>query len=299
VTPFAKQTTLVAEPATPGRYRVDVDPRWNCPVVPQGGMMVALAAKAMAVELDEPDQRLRSLTTVFAGQVPSGPVTIDARVLRRGRSMSQAMADVRAPGADAGHPTVAVFGRSRAGFEFTDLRMPEVPPPNECPSFRDPLPPEAGDFERRPPFPFWENVEGRPALGHPPWEEYLPSSSECAAWYRFDEPPMLADGTLDPFAVVALCDLMPSSVGERMGPGQPQWLPPSADLTVHLLAEARSEWLLAHLRARRASDGYASVEMAAWDQTGQLVAHAAQIMFLTFPDGPPTHEQRVPLDHRG
>jgi acyl-CoA thioesterase len=309
VTPFAKQTALVAEPATPGpsgrgsgrhgRYRVDVDPRWNCPVVPQGGMMVALAAKAMAVELDEPDQRLRSLTTVFAGQVPSGPVTIDVRVLRRGRSISQAMADIRGPGADAGHATVAVFGRSRAGFEFTDLRMPEVPPPHECPSFRDPLPPEAGNFERRPPFPFWENVEGRPALGHPPWEDYVPSSSECAAWYRFDEPPMLADGTLDPFAVVALCDLMPSSVGERMGPGQPQWLPPSADLTVHLLAEARSEWLLAHLRARRATQGYASLEMAAWDQTGQLVAHAAQIMFLTFPDGPPTPEQRVPFDQRG
>jgi acyl-CoA thioesterase len=299
MTPFAKQTTLVAEPATPGRYRVDVDPRWNCPVVPQGGMMVALAAKAMAVELDEPDQRLRSLTTVFAGQVPSGPATIDVRVLRRGRSISQAMADVRAPGADSGHATVAVFGRSRAGFEFTDVRMPAVPPPHECPSFRDPLPPEAGDFERRPPFPFWENVEGRAALGHPPWDEYVPSSSECAAWYRFDEPPMLADGTLDPFAVVALCDLMPSSVGERMGPGQPQWLPPSADLTVHLLAEARSEWLLAHLRARRASEGYASLEMAAWDQTGQLVAHAAQIMFLTFPDGPPTPEQRVPFDQRG
>jgi acyl-CoA thioesterase len=299
VTPFAKQTMLVAEPATPGRYRVDVDPRWNCPVVPQGGMMVALAAKAMAVELDEPDQRLRSLTTVFAGQVPSGPVTIDVRVLRRGRSISQAMADVRAPGADAGHATVAVFGRSRAGFEFTDLRMPEVPPPHECPSFRDPLPPEAGDFERRPPFPFWENVEGRPALGHPPWDEYVPSSSECAAWYRFDEPPMLADGTLDAFAVVALCDLMPSSVGERMGPGQPQWLPPSADLTVHLLAEARSEWLLAHLRARRATEGYASLEMAAWDQTGQLVAHATQIMFITFPDGAPTPEQRVPFDQRG
>jgi acyl-CoA thioesterase len=299
VTPFAKQTTLVAEPATPGRYRVDVDPRWDCPVVPQGGMMVAIAAKAMAVELDDPDQRLRSLTTVFAGQVPSGPVTVDVRVLRRGRSISQAMADVRAPGSDAGHTTVAVFGRSRPGFEFTDLRMPDVPPPHECPSFRDPLPPEAGDFERRPPFAFWENVEGRPALGHPPWEEYVPTSSDCAAWYRFDEPPILADGSLDPFAVVALCDLMPSSVGERMGPGQPQWLPPSADLTVHLLAEARSEWLLAHLRARRASEGYASVEMAAWDQSGQLVAHAAQIMFLAFPDGPPTPEQRVPFDQRG
>jgi acyl-CoA thioesterase len=298
VTPFAKQTTLVAEPATPGRYRVDVDPRWNCPSVPQGGMMVAIAAKAMAVELDDPEQRLRSLTTVFAGQVPSGPVIVDVSMLRRGRSISQAIVDIRTPGADAGHTTVAVFGRSRTGFEFTDLRMPEVPPPHECPSFRDPLPPEAAEFGQRPPFAFWENVEGRPALGHAPWEDYLPTTSDCACWYRFDEPPMLADGTLDTFAVVALCDLMPSSVGERMGPGQPQWLPPSADLTVHLLGEARSEWLLAHLRARRAGEGYASVEMATWDETGQLVAHAAQVMILAFPDGPPTPEQRVPLDQR-
>jgi acyl-CoA thioesterase len=299
VTPFAKQTTLVAEPAAPGRYRVDVDPRWNCPTVPQGGMMVAIAAKAMAIELDDPDQRLRSLTTVFAGQVPSGPVDVDVTVLRHGRSISQAMAGVRSPGADAGHTTVAVFGRSRTGFEFTDFHMPEVAPPHDCPSFRDPLPPEAGEFERRPLFAFWENVEGRPALGHAPWEDYVPTSSDCAYWYRFDEPPLLANGSLDPFAVVALCDLMPSSVGERMGPGQPDWLPPSADLTVHLLAEARSEWLLAHLRARRASEGYASVEMAMWDQTGQLVAHAAQIMILTFPDGPPTPEQRIPFDLRG
>ncbi len=289
---------LARDASAPGRYLVDVDPRWNCPVVPQGGIMAAIAAMAMAAELAHPDQRLRSLTTVFAGRVPAGPVTVDVSVLRRGRSMSQALAQVRAPGGEVGHTSVAVFGRSRPGFEFTDLHMPDVPPPQECPSFRDPLPPGAGDFERRPPFAFWENVEGRPALGHAPWEDYVPTSSDCAHWYRFDEPPMLPDGTLDPFAVVALCDLMPSSVGERMGPGQPMWLPPSADLTVHVLGEAHSEWLLAHLRARRASEGYASVETAMWDQTGQLVAHAAQVMFLSFPEGPPTPEQRVPFDQR-
>src|ERR671918_481756 len=264
MSPFAKQTTLVADGSSPGRYRVEVEPRWNCPIVPQGGIIAALAARAMALELGDSSQRLRTLTTVFAAQVPSGPVTVDVTVLRRGRSMSQAMADVRAPGADAGHTSVAVFGQSRPGFEFTDVRMPDVPPPHDCPSFRDPLPPEAGEFERRPVFPFWDSVEGRPAMVHAPWDDYVPASSECA----------------------------------RMGPGTPMWYPPSADLTVHLLGEARSEWLLAHLRARRASEGYVSVEAAMWDQSGQLVAHAAQVMFLSFPDGPPSPVQRVPFDHR-
>lgn len=300
---FAWQMELRPDGDRPGRYRVDVDARWNCPVVPQGGVMAALATAAMQAELGHPDQRLRTLTTVFAAQVPAGPVTIDASVLRRGRTMSQAMATVRPAGADdgaPGHTTVAVFGASRGGFEFTDLAMPAVDPPEDCPSFRDPPPPGvADDFPERPPFAFWDHVEGRAALGNAPWDDYVPSGSDCAAWYRFDEPPLRPDGTLDPLAVVALCDLMPSSVGQRMGPGARTWYPPSADLTVHLFEDARSEWLLAHLRARRATEGYASVEAALWDPTGPtLVAHATQVMFLSFPDGPPTGDDRLPLDQR-
>jgi acyl-CoA thioesterase len=285
----------------PGRYRVEVDARWNCPVVPQGGVMAAIAAQAMTSAIGDPGQRLRSLTTVFAAQVPAGPVIVDVTVLRRGRTMSQATATVRAEGAEAGHTSVAVFGRDRGGFEFTDLAMPDVPPPADCPSFRDPPPPEAAErFLERPPFAFWEQVEGRAAIGRAPWDEdEVPTTSECAFWYRFDDAPLRPDGTLDPLAVVALCDLMPSSVGQRMGPGQPEWYPPSADLTVHVLGEARSDWMLAHLHARRATEGYASVETALWDPTGRsLVAHAAQVMFLSFPDGPPVGDQRFPADQR-
>ena len=301
--PFARQMALTPDGSRPGRYRVDVDARWNCPVVPQGGVMAALAATAMQAELDHPDQRLRTLTTVFAAQVPAGPVTIDVSVLRRGRTMSQATATARPAGAapDApGHTTVAVFGADRGGFEFTDVAMPDVDPPEACPSFRDPPPPDvADDFPERPPFEFWDHVEGRAALGNAPWDDYVPSASDCAHWYRFDEPPMRPDGTLDPRAVIALCDLMPSSVGQRMGPTPRTWYPPSTDLTVHLFEDARSEWLLAHLRARRATEGYASVECALWDPAGPtLVAHAAQVMFLSFPDGVPTGDERFPLDQR-
>lgn len=301
--PFARQMALTPDAGRPGRYLVDVEPRWNCPIVPQGGVMAALAATAMQTELAHPDQRLRTLTTVFAAQVPAGPVAIDVSVLRRGRTMSQAMATARPAGAgpDAtGHTTIAVFGADRGGFEFTDLVMPEVDPPEACPSFRDPPPPGVADnFPERPPFEFWDHVEGRAAFGNAPWDDYEPTTSDCGHWYRIEEPPMLPDGTLDPRAVIALCDLMPSSVGQRMGPSTRTWYPPSTDLTVHLFEDARSEWLLAHLRARRATEGYASVECALWDPTGPtLVAHAAQVMFLSFPDGVPTGDERFPPDQR-
>jgi acyl-CoA thioesterase len=244
----------------------------------------------MALELDAADQELRSVTNVFAAQVPAGPVEVDVHVLRRGRSMSQVTATVHVPGATTGHTSVAVFGGVRPGFEFTDLEMPDVPPPDECPSFRDepPVPVE------RPHMNFWDQVEGRPASGHAPWDDYEPTTSERAAWYRFDEPPRLDDGALDPLALVTLCDTMPGAVGERLGPNPYQWFPPSADLTVHVFGRADAEWILARNRARHAGDGYASVEIELWDPARGLVAYGTQMMFFTFPAGPPPEEHRRP-----
>jgi hypothetical protein len=102
---------------------------------------------------------------------------------------------------------------------------------------------------------------------------------------RLDDPPLTADGRVDPLACIVLCDTMPGAVGEKLGPAPPErdWFGPSADLTVHLFGAPTSGWLLAHNRARWAGDGYASVDMALWDPADRaLVAYATQIMFFTF-----------------
>ena len=294
-TKFEQGTAVERRREAAGAYRADIGDEWSCPVVPHGGLVTATTVRAMTAELERPGQTLRSVTTVFAAQVLPGPVDIDVTVLRRGRSISQVSATARTPGADAGHTTIAVFGAARDGFEFTDSTPPAVPAPHQCPSFRDPPPPEVGwvpDAHMN----FWDHLEGRPASGHPPWEPYIPTSSERAAWYRFDEPPMLDDGRLDPLALVTMCDTMPGAVGERMGRRDHYWLPPSCDLTVHMLGDAHTEWILAVNRSRRASQGYASAEMEIWDATLEhLVAYATQQMIFVFPDGPPPPDQRVPI----
>jgi acyl-CoA thioesterase len=290
-TPFALQTAVEAHPQGGGRYRAVVSDQWDAPVLPHGGIITAMALRAMAAELAVPDEVLRSVTTVFAAQVPPGPVDIDVTVLRRGRTMSQAIATVHASGESSGHTAIAVFGGTRRGFEFTELRCPRVAPPEQCPSFRDPLPEGVTGF---PPASFWQRVESRVAIGHAPWDDWAPVSSERAYWYRFDDPPVNDDGEWDPLAVVTLCDTMPGAVGERMGPGMPAWFGPSADLTVHVLGRATSEWLLAHNRAQHAGDGYASVEMELWDPGRGLVACATQMMFFSFPDGIPPGTRLTP-----
>jgi hypothetical protein len=140
-------------------------------------------------------------------------------------------------------------------------------------------------------FPYWDHVEGRAALGHPPWEDWVPTTSERAYWYRFDEPPLVDGGLLDPVALVTLCDTMPGAISERIGPGMPFWIPPSVDLTVHVLGDAGPGWLLAHNRAHWAGDGYASLDLTLWDPERGLVAYATQMNCFSFPDGPPSPAQ--------
>lgn len=284
--PFFEATSIRA--VGEGRYVGALDARWNLRPLPQGGIVTAIAVRAMEDALAHDEQRPRTLHTTFAAQVAHGPLEIDVDVLRAGRSMSQVRAEVRNPGAARGHLTTCVFGATRDGFSFTDLQPPGViPDPADCErSFRDPPPPGVEGFS---PMPFWQElVDGRPVIGHPPWADYVPGRAERAMWYRFDDAPLLDDGTLDPLALVVLADTMPGAVGERVGPTDRVWFAPSVDLTVHLLDDCRSSWVFAHNTARHSGGGYASADMALWDcgedgrSTPRLVAYATQLFLFSY-----------------
>lgn len=270
----------------PGRYRAHVGEEWVLAMVPQGGVLAAVAARAMAAELDT-HLPLRSLHVVFASPVPAGEVVIEATALRRGRSVSQASATVTGPGADSGLSALGVFGGDRPTIaSFTELTPPVVPDPDDCPSFRDPLPPEA-NFERDAPWAFWgEVVDGRTAYGHPPWDHSPRPVAEAVNWFGFDDPPVTPEGVLDPLSLLVLADVMPGCIYEKLGPdGETGWFAPSIDLSVHLFGHATPGWIMAHAKAHHAGDGYASAEMALWDPRAadgpRLVAWASQQMFFT------------------
>ena len=280
VTPFAAATAVHRVGA--GSYRTMLDESWNLRPLPQGGIITAIALRAMEAELGNPAQTLRTLHTVFVGQVTHGELEVRVEVLRTGRSMSHLRAEVRNLGAAAGHITTAVFGASREGFEFTHLQRPVVPPPEACRSFRTPPPPGFPAFR---PLPFWtDQVPGRGAIGVAPWGQVAERTAEQAIWYEFDHTPWIDDGArLDPYSLVVLADTMPGAVSQRIGPTDRMWFGPSVDLTVHLCADCRSPQVLAHNIARWAGDGYASIDMALWDDD-RLVAYGTQVAFFTFPE---------------
>jgi acyl-CoA thioesterase len=265
-------------------YSATISSAWSLMVAPQGGVVAAIAARAMAEELGG-DQSLRSFHGVFASPVPVGPVAIEVDVIRSGRSISQVQATVRAVGADAGLTALAAFGRERPGFTYTELQMPDVPGPDDCPSYRDPPPPESGMSDETM-FEFWREVmEGRPALGHAPWDPSPRGAAEVATWFRFEQFPGDQHGQFDPLALLVASDMMPSAVFEKLGPAEEGWFAPSVDLTVHLAGLPTGSWILNHNRAHCAGDGYASAESALWDPLGPsgptLLAWATQIMVFT------------------
>ena len=271
-----------------GAFRTSISDAWRLAMAPQGGIVTAVAVRAMERVLGHPEQTLRTVTAMFAGVVQGGPVSVEVQVLRRGRSMSQLTATVRNEGAAAGLTAIAAFGASRRGFDFTDLVMPTVDGPEGLRGYRDPIPDDV-DFEfDGDPFPFWERViECRPAIGRPPWEPHVDGPAEAGYWYRLDHPPLAPDGSMDVAAPIVLCDTMPGSVGQKLGPDSGRWFAPSVDYTLHVFRPAPTGWLFSHQHARHAGGGYASVDSALWDPSGPdgpaLVAFATQVMLFSFP----------------
>ena len=267
-----------------GRYSTTISPSWNLAVAAQGGVVAAIAARAMEAELGT-GQSLRSFHGVFASPVPVGPVEVEVGVIRSGRSISQVQASIRSVGAPAGFTALAAFGQERPGFSYTELEMPLVPPPEECGSFRDPPPPES-DLPNEPFFEFWrEVIEGRPALGHASWDTSERDTAEVATWIKFEHLPTDENGQFDQLALLVAADMMPAAVFEKVEPTERDWFSPSVDLTVHLNDMPTGPWILNHNQAHFANDGYASAEVALWDPHAPegpiLLAWATQVMFFT------------------
>jgi acyl-CoA thioesterase len=268
-------------PGGAARYAASVSGDWNAPVYPSGGVVTAVALRAIEAELAQPHQTLRTFTTTFVSTVEAGEIEIDVERLRVGKRMSQLRADARSKGAgEPGHLTIAAFGERRDGFEFQYAAAPEVGPPEDYPGVATP-PPGTPAFRA----PFFENVETkRVRMFHSFESGWEGGRAEAIRWIRYRVAPRLDDGRIDPLSLVALADTMPSAIAQYMGPGYPFFHAPSVDLSMRFLDDTDDEWCLIRTVAHWAADGYASAEATLWDAHRRLIAHATQLVLLRFPD---------------
>lgn len=273
---LACDTAVTRLKVAPGWYTADLPPTWNFRS-PAGGVLMTVAMRAMAAELDDPELRPVSANTHFCSPVPAGPLEIRVEVLRHGSAAAQIRAQLSSttvPG--PGLEVSATFGRDRDGVDLIDTQPPDVPRPGATPPMEEL---RAVDLGRRPTF--FANFDTRLAFGHPWWTDgWTAGEARLARWFRYLRPQRLADGRLDPLALPPIADTMPPALTQKLGPGHPPFHAPSLDLTVHFLEDTSSEWLLSCVHARRARAGYATADAEIWDDAGRLIAYATQMMML-------------------
>lgn len=268
------------EPRGPGRYACILPRHWDY-LLPSGGALVSLALRAIQAELglrpgvagEDDGARPLSATATFCSPVPAGPIDVEVTVLRRGSLATQARAAVSAHGGPLGFEVLATFGRDREVFDVSLTRAPEVAEPDALPVI------DPADQSFTPPF--IRNYDHRRAIGSAWWrpDEWV-KGDRAGYWYRYLRPQRLPDGRLDPLCLPPLIDTMPPAMCAMIGPEALRVLAPSLDLTVHFLADTRSEWLLTHSRCRDARGGYATADIEIWDLDRRLIAYGTQMMIL-------------------
>ncbi len=278
-----RDTTPHPVPGLPGRFTTTIPEAWRV-MYAFGGTTMATALRAATVAVARDDLHLVSADATFCAAVPCGPVGVHVEVLRQGRSGAQALVRLwaLAPEADPADPDHAVgsdlvltcvFGRrDESRLEFMGAEPPAVADPEDCP----PRPPvEDSPFAG---IPYHQQTDFRPAQGFAMWDQggVPPAEPRTASWFRFLNPPLRPDGTWEPGVLAVPGDVLGPAVHAGIGSAAGFFLVISLQISLQVVADVRSEWLLQHTRAHVAADGYATGTAELWDADRSLVAVATQ-----------------------
>ena len=259
---------VAVTPAGDGRYRAEVDPRWNIGSAPNGGYLLAIAVRALRETLPHPDPV--SVSGHFPGRVAAGPIDVEAVRVRSGGHHSTGTASLIQDG-DRRVLVTATFGDlgDADGPTIIQAERPEIPGPDACvraigsvaPMFLQQfdmrLTPESAGF----------------AVGHRSGRGLM------EGWVRFE------DGREpDTHSLVLFADSFPPTMFHLME--QPRWVP-TIELTVHARGRPVPGWLQCRFQTRYVIGGYLEEDGEIWDETGALVALSRQLAKVRAEATPP------------
>jgi acyl-CoA thioesterase len=255
----------------PGSWKATIDEGWTIGDRPNGGYLLALAARAALGEVDHPHPL--AVSGQFLAPPAVGPAELEVVPLRAGRSLSTARVTL----AQDGRPLLeALVGAGRLDADRAPEWQraggpPELPPVDECLRGQPDAPGRirANIFDHL-------DVRVDPAtagsfLGRPS------GRLEMRGWVRFQDgrPP-------DPLALLQAVDALPPTSFEL---GIASWAPTVA-LTVYLRGLPAPGWLACVVRGQLWRDGWFDEDAEVWDADGRLVAQARQLAGARRPASP-------------
>jgi acyl-CoA thioesterase len=246
----------------PEAFTARVDDGWGVAGRPNGGYLLALAARAAVAAAGQPHPLAASAH--FLSPADPGPAELEVRRLRSGRSLSTARATL-IQGGTARLEALVTAGRIDPGAAPGWRRATGpagLAPVEACLPGRPELP---GGVR----VPLLEQLELRIDPATAGWFTGRPGGRlEMRGWVRF------ADGRpADPLALLQMVDALPPTSFEL---GLPGWAP-TVELTAYLRGIPAPGWLACVTRGQLWQGGWFDEEAEVWDSAGQLVAQSRQL----------------------
>lgn len=257
-----------------GHYRGRIDPGWSVvdDTAPNGGYVMALAARAMRTGLPHPDPV--SLTAYFLAPPAAGAVDIEVVRVRSSRRHSTVAATLWQADRQLTRllGTFADLGRAE-GPDLVDLPRPRLPPIEECLDVTSAAAERAAGQQRHS-FPLQQRFDLRQPAELASWAIGQPTGrGEMGGYLRFaDAEEGAAIDTLG-LLVVADC-LAPAVFNTTLG--RTSWVP-TIELTVQIRGRPVPGYLAASFRTRAITHGYLEEDGEVWDADGNLVALSRQL----------------------
>lgn len=266
---FERDTAVVE--VGDGRYEANIDPGWAVieGAAPNGGYVMALAARAMRAPLPHPDPI--TLTAHYLTPPQPGPVAIEVEVVRSGGRHSTVAAKVL----QEGRERVRLLGTfthlgAAEGPTRVDRRRPELGPIEDCVDATRqaaeqaaegayPAPPILMRFDHRMPKELTTWAEGRPT-----------GRGEMGGYVRW------ADGApMDSLGLLVVADCYPPAVFNSGDSGL-GWVP-TIELTVQVRKRPADGYLATRLTTEAVTGGYLEEDGEIWDADGDLVVLSRQL----------------------
>lgn len=256
---FEKATAVNSEQHP---YTAEIAEGWDVVGNANGGYLLAIGARAMAVAAARPHPV--SVTAHYLAPGRPGPVTIDPQIVKAGRRLTTVRASLQGPE----KPLIELLGSfgdvdSFEGPVRVDASPPDMPPPDECP--RTVPDPKLG---------FPPAMMGRVDLRlHPDDANFLsgkPSGDPLIrGWLR-----LVDDQPMDTFGLLLATDCFPPTI---FNANLPVAWTPTVELTAHIRAVPEPGWLRCRFSTRFISGGMMEEDGEVWDSSGRLVAQSRQL----------------------
>jgi acyl-CoA thioesterase len=269
---FTRDTAV--EPLGPGRFRGRIDPGWSVVdgMAPNGGYVMALAARAMRDGLPHPDPV--TLTAHFLSPAQPGPIDIEVERVRASRRHTTVMGRLVQDGTERARLLGAFSDLSLAsGLTRVDLTPPVFPPIEDCLDTTAAAA-AAARAGRTPTFPIQERFDHRQPPELAAWAVGRPTGrGEMGGYLRFAD---AVDGdAVDSLGLLVVADCYAPAIFNT-APGRTSWVP-TIELTVQVRARPAPGYLTSRFTTSAITDGYLEEDGQIWDASGRLVALSRQL----------------------